>query len=239
MKYLCDTHMHSIYSYDGQMTPEGILKKAEELNLQYIALSEHLELDSISLKQFINRYKIYCEEIERLQELYPHIKILKAIEIGNPERHPKELESIQKLDLDYIIGSNHILTPDIKSYYETIYQIVSLGLIDSLGHIDYIRRKYEGVYPMDIILKIFDKMVENDITLEVNSSAKRRLNEFAFPNHDLIQLYLQEYDDRITIGSDAHRLNEIYDGISEIDDAISANKGIYLKRQFVSITNKR
>lgn len=44
--------------------------------------------------------------------------------------------------------------------------------------------------------------------------------------------------DKVTIGSDAHRLNEIYDAIPHIDDEYNFNKGLYLKRQFTSITKK-
>lgn len=239
MKYLMDTHMHSIYSYDGQMTIEGIAKKATSLGLNAVAITEHLELDSISLKQFINRYKLYKEEIMRVQEIYPNLKILKAIEIGNPEKHETEMHTIQELDLDYIIGSNHILTSDIRAYYETILKIARQGLVDSIGHLDYIRRKYPDEAPADLINQIFETMVKNNITLEVNSSAKRRLNEEGFPKSELIDLYLNNFDNRITLGSDAHRDYEIYDGISELDDRIKADKGYYLNRKFISIQNKK
>ncbi len=239
MKYLCDTHMHSIYSYDGQMTIEGIARKADSLGLEIVALSEHLELDSISLKQFLNRYKLYKEEIMHVQELYPNLKILKAVEVGNPERHEADMHTLQDLDLDYIIGSNHILTSDINAYYETILKIAKQGLVDSIGHLDYIRRKYNDSEPLNLINNIYEAMVKNNITLEVNSSAKRRLNEHGFPKDELINLYLENYDNRITIGSDAHRDYEIYDGISELDEAIDADKGYYLNRKFISTQNKK
>lgn len=239
MKYLCDTHMHSIYSYDGQMTIENIASTSSSLGLEVIAISEHLELDSISLKQFLNRYKLYKEEIMRIQGLYPNILILKAVEVGNPERHEKEMMALQELDLDYIIGSNHILTSDIVAYYETILRIAKQGLVDSIGHLDYIRRKYKDDVSIDLIKQIFEEMVKNNITLEVNSSAKRRLNASGFPRSELVDLYLSDFSDRITFGSDAHRDYEIFDGISELDQSINANKGYYLNRKFISIQNKK
>ena len=107
MKYLADTHMHSIYSYDGQMCIEDIIKKGIELGLKYLAFTEHLELGQISINQFLNRYQVYKSEIEKLQEKYPHIYLIKGMEFSNPEKYPKELEIVNKLDLDYIIGSNH------------------------------------------------------------------------------------------------------------------------------------
>lgn len=58
MKYLACTHMHSIYSYDGQMDMESMLKKGLELGLKHMIFTEYLEFEQITLKQFLNRYKI-------------------------------------------------------------------------------------------------------------------------------------------------------------------------------------
>jgi len=102
MKYLADTHMHSIYSYDGQMCLEDMIKRGEELGLKYMAFTEHLELDQITIKQFLNRYQVYSDEIDKLQEIHPKIKLLKALEFSNPEMHLKELEEVNKLDIYYI-----------------------------------------------------------------------------------------------------------------------------------------
>lgn len=238
MKYLADTHMHSIISYDGQMTIEDIAKKGVSLGLAYLCITEHLEFSQISLKQALNRYKIYEEEINRLNELYPSITLLKGIEISNPNQYQDELEYFHNLKLDYIIGSNHNLIPSID-YYKEILAIVKTGLIDSIGHLDYIRRKYNVECPEDLLNEIFETMKENDIALEINSSAQRRIKDLSFPTKDIISLYLNNYDNRITIGSDAHRVNEIYDGIEVIDNEIKADKGIFVNHKFLSLTNKK
>ena len=109
MVYLADTHIHSIYSYDGQMRLESGIKRGVELGLKYMAFTEHVEFDQISLKQFLNRFACFSEEMDVLQDKYPSIKLIKGLEISNPERHLKELEIINTLNLDYILGSNHIL----------------------------------------------------------------------------------------------------------------------------------
>lgn len=238
MKYLADTHMHSMYSYDGQMTIEDIVRQGISLNLKYLCITEHLEFSQISLKQAINRYKIYENEINRLSELYPSIILLKGIEVSNPNHYMYELESMQNMKIDYIIGSNHNLIPSIE-YYQEILKIVQCGLIDAIGHLDYVRRKYNVECPDDLLNEIFENMNKNSIVLEVNSSAQRRIQDLSFPNHDIIDLYLNNYDSRITIGSDAHRINEIYDGITNVDDKINADKGVFINRKFLTITNKK
>lgn len=238
MKYLADTHMHSMYSYDGQMTLEDIVQKGVSLGLKYLCITEHLEFAQISLIQAINRYKIFENEINRLNELYPNIEILKGIEISNPNKYKDNVEKLQDLGLDYIIGSNHNLIPSIE-YYQEILEIVKTGLIDTIGHLDYIRRKYNIECPLELLNEIFESMKKNNVILEVNSSAQRRINDLSFPNSTILDLYLNNYDNRITIGSDAHRVNEIYDGIPTIDERINANKGVFVNRKFLTIAQKK
>lgn len=243
MKYLADTHMHSIYSYDGQMRLESMIEAGISMGLTHMAFTEHVEFGQITLKQFLNRYKVYRDEIEELQEKYPNITLLKGAEISNPEIYRKELEELNKLDLDYIIGSNHI-TPassselDILKYYKSILDIVTEGGIDSLGHLDYLRRKYDDSFiTNEIIEEILSVMIKNNITLEVNTSAKRRKNLDSFPSQEKMMIYKNLGGDKITIGSDAHRLNEIYDNIPEVSENYQdLNQGVYVKRKFISLT---
>lgn len=241
MKYLADTHMHSIYSYDGQMSIEEMVMKGNELGLKFMAFTEHLELGQISIKQFLNRYAVYSREIDRLQQKYPNIKLLRAIEFTNPEKYPKELEIVNGIDLDYIIGSNHELPSkqdkkEILEYYKKILEIVKNDGIDSLGHMDYLRRKYDDTYiEEDILREIYSYMIKNGITLEINSSARRRKGLDSFPSNDKVLLYEKCGGRRITLGSDAHRIGEIYDSIPSIDAKYELEKGVYVKRKFLEI----
>ncbi len=244
MAYLADTHMHSIYSFDGQMCLEDMIKRGIYLGLKYMAFTEHLELGQITIKQFLNRYKVYCDEIARLQEKYPNIKLIKGVEFTNPEKYPKELEIVNSLDIDYIIGSNHEFPKQydkkkILEYYKRILRIAKLQGIDSLGHMDYIRRKFDDSFiPLDIIKDIYGYLLENDTALEINCSAKRRKGLDLFPSKSRLQLYKDMGGEKVTIGSDAHRLDEIYDEVSDIDKENDFNKGIYIKRKFISLNDK-
>lgn len=244
MQYLADTHMHSIYSYDGQMKLDDMVKKGRELGLKYMALTEHLEFGQITLKQFLNRYEVYKSEIERLQEENPDITLIKGVEFSNPELYPHELEEVNKLDIDYIIGSNHIKPSDasereILLYYKRILEMVKRGGIDSLGHLDYLRRKVDdSSIPNDFIKEIYSYLIVNDMALEINSSAVRRCNFDSFPSEEKLNLYKSINGSKVTIGSDAHRLNEIYDAIPTIDNNYDFNKGVYIKRKFISLSQK-
>lgn len=242
MAYLADTHVHSIYSYDGQIRLEKGIKRAVELGLKYIAFTEHAEFDQISLKQFLNRFACYSEEIDILQGKYPEIKLIKGLEISNPERHLKELEIINTLDLDYILGSNHILPKEntkkeILIYYKRILEIIKNGGIDTLAHLDYIKRRFSDSFvPSEIFEEIFSYLINSKIALEINTSALRRKGIESFPSSDKLELYKKLGGTLVTLGSDAHRVEEIYDNIASTDHNYEFNKGLYLKRKFVSLS---
>ncbi len=241
MSYLADMHMHSIYSYDGQMRLKQMVERGKKLNLKYMAFTEHLEFNQITIKQFLNRYQLYKEELEQLQECNPEITLIKAVEISNPELYLKELESLNKLDLDYIIGSNHILPKnnsekEILNYYKKILAIIKNGGIDTIGHLDYLRRKVDdNNIDNGIIEEIFKELIKRKIALEINTSAIRRKGLDSFPSQIKLDLYKKLGGNIVTIGSDAHRINEIYDSIPLIDSKYDFNKGVFIKRKFISL----
>lgn len=241
MRYLADMHMHSIYSYDGQMRLKQMVERGKKLNLKYMAFTEHLEFNQITIKQFLNRYQLYKEELEQLQECNPEITLIKAVEISNPELYLKELESLNKLDLDYIIGSNHILPKnnsekEILNYYKKILTIIKNGGIDTIGHLDYLRRKVDdNNIDNGIIEEIFKELIKRKIALEINTSAIRRKGLDSFPSQIKLDLYKKLGGNIVTIGSDAHRINEIYDSIPLVDSKYDFNKGVFIKRKFISL----
>ena len=241
MSYLADMHMHSIYSYDGQMRLKQMVERGKKLNLKYMAFTEHLEFNQITIKQFLNRYQLYKEELEQLQECNPEITLIKAVEISNPELYLKELESLNKLDLDYIIGSNHILPKnnsekEILNYYKKILTMIKNGGIDTIGHLDYLRRKVDdNNIDNGIIEEIFKELIKRKIALEINTSAIRRKGLDSFPSQIKLDLYKKLGGNIVTIGSDAHRINEIYDSIPLIDSKYDFNKGVFIKRKFISL----
>lgn len=246
MEYLADTHMHSIFSYDGQMCFEEMIQQGRELGLKYMAFTEHLELGQIAIKQFLNRYKVYRRKLDQLQEQNPDITLIKGLEFTNPEKYPKELEIVNSLDIDYIIGSNHELPStqtekEILLYYKKILTIVRNGGIDTLAHMDYLRRKYDdSAVNDDVIKEIYSTMQKNNIALEINTSAVRRKGLDSFPSNKKLKLYRDTNGSMITIGSDAHRLNEIYDHIPELSktaDELGFTKGLYLKRKFTPLAS--
>ena len=56
---LADLHMHSIYSYDGTASVTAILKRAEKIGLNVIAITDHDEITgSLKVLELAHNYKV-------------------------------------------------------------------------------------------------------------------------------------------------------------------------------------
>ena len=238
-----DSHMHTKFSADSQMTAAEVLVRAEELNLG-VVFTEHfdygLELDgkefSFDATEYMNEYKNFRGSSVRL-----------GVEVGLRKFARSANEKfIAAADFDFVIGSIHLVDdfdiyyPDFyegkdkttayKKYFQQMAEEFSVADFDAAGHIDYICRAapYDNPeidYPtfkaeIDAVLKI---IVEREKVLELNT--RRFFNARAI--EELVPVYkkYRELGGRfVTIGSDAHKVaavgnyfNRALDFVHELD----------------------
>lgn len=245
----CDTHIHSKYSWDSKSKLEDIISIAEDKKLDYIAITDHVEFSNQPVKEVIHRIQIRNEAIDRLQE-NTKIKIIKGVEISEPHLYREELLALRKInDLDYILGSiHHILgmpigkvahIKNITNYYlENIRKMVESSDIDTIAHLDYLKRYLkQGEFDKDILNKILETIIRNDIALEINTSGYKRCNE-EFPSHEILSLYHALGGKKVTYGSDAHTSFDVFEGIPQAKEEnkdLELSEGIVIKRRFRSI----
>ncbi len=225
---LFDTHMHTRFSTDSQMTVEEAAARSRELNMG-ITITEHLDLDFPEPKAFVFDVAEYFRAYER----YRSDTLLLGIEIGMREDTVGDNAAVVAgHPFDYVIGAIHVIDR-IDIYQEDFYRhrtkeevygqyfeqmLACMGcydFVDSLGHIDYIARYARYADPevhygefaavIDAVLK---KVAEQGKALEINT---RRLG-----NADAVAALLPIYHrfrhlggELVTIGSDAHRPPEI------------------------------
>ncbi|MTI82215.1 MAG: histidinol-phosphatase [Firmicutes bacterium] len=187
----------------------------------------------------------YFNEIENARVKYqPYgLNVKAGMEIGYDiglESTIKEV--VNTYPFDYILGSVHTLdhcaisnkeesgnyfqgkTPEkvMEQYYDVIYKMVETNLFDCIGHIDLYRRygvKYLGSemkqVNKELVEPILMKITEFNMGLEINTSSRRRGHNEFHPNFELLKLAVECGVEIFTIGSDAHRLSELGDGIKE------------------------
>lgn len=118
---IADCHMHSFFSSDSEAPTEEMVKRAVELGLPAICLTDHYDMD-YSTGEFQLDTPAYAAKIRELQEKYrDRIDIRFGVELGL-QLHLKERmeEYVNAWPFDYVIGSMHVI--DGKDpYYEDAF----------------------------------------------------------------------------------------------------------------------
>ena len=178
-------------------------------------------------------YEAMCHYRDRYKD---KLKLSVGIELGQahdcPELAKKALEAHR---YDQVIGSVHNMRgmPDfylmafykitgrqcqlfLTQYFNELEEIVDLGYFDTLAHLTYPLRYFkEGGHTMslmphiDKIKRIFDKLIAKGKALEVNTSGYRKDMECPLPDYDILKLYYDMGGRYITVGSDAHYIDDI------------------------------
>ena len=82
-----------------------------------------------------------------------------------------------------------------------------------LGHLDHIQRYNETIHPFEksweIITKILKKVIEDNKGIEVNTSSFRYGLKELTPERNILKLYYELGGKIITIGSDAHKTEDV------------------------------
>ena len=190
-------------------------------------------------------YPNYFKEIEELREKYKDkITIRQGLEFGMQVHTIKDFQKLfdkYKEKFDFVILSCHQVndkefwTNEFQKgksideynaeYYEEIYRVMSrYSDYSILGHLDHIQRYNETIYPFEksreIIVKILKKVIEDNKGIEVNKSSFRYGLKELTPERDILKLYHELGGKIITIGSDAHKAENVGEHIPYIQEEL-------------------
>jgi histidinol-phosphatase (PHP family) len=241
-----DSHVHSEWSWDtavGDM--EGSCARASAIGLPAIAFTEHLDHtawrielvgpdatepltsiagpDGILIPPAFDAAG-YLEAVERCRERFPRLRILSGAELGEPHRHPEQIERVLSAGrFDLLLGSLHSL-PDgggfaepsgiyphrdahevMREYLAGVVEMVAIsGVFSVLAHIDYPVRSWpvEQAGPFDPT--VFEDEFRWALRATAQSGRALEINT-RLPLHPLIlRWWHQEGGVAVTFGSDAH-----------------------------------
>lgn len=169
MKFLSNLHTHTFYC-DGNNSAEDYIKKAVQLGFMSIGFSGHSYIAGKIGEDWCMSEEgtlEYIRELENLREKYKNdIEVYIGLETDYYSGYKQDIK--EKLPLDYIIGSVHLIkheltgeyysidsSPEIteegirvfggiknyiKKYYETLLKMVSEQKPDIIGHIDLVKK---------------------------------------------------------------------------------------------------
>lgn len=219
-----DTHIHTLFSSDSNLKIEELLSILNENPEKGMIITEHMDYKYPVKGLFVFDCDEYFEEYDR----YRGENLLLGIELGLREDCQKRsFEIINDKRFDYVLGSVHTIDGvDIANghfferYDEKELMVIYLNRvsesidlykdIDSLGHIDFITR-YSGkenskfIIPetIEILNEIVRKLVNNDISVEINTRRIHVKNAYD-ELKQFLELYREVGGKCVTIGSDSH-----------------------------------
>jgi putative hydrolase len=197
-----DYHIHSNYNdhSSSDLTIANVVKRAEELNLQTIAFTEHVRKTSRWLPE-------YLREIESLSKDSPvriipgfEAKILADGSINCSEEYSKDY---------FLIASFHTLYNDKNVWLNALTNAIKNPNVDVIGHI-----APEPTFRMELweVQDLASLIVKNKKIIEINAKYHR-------PPREWIVLFMR-MGVKFHLGSDAHRLEEIGQ-FAKISDLVS------------------
>lgn len=196
---------------------------------------DYMQNDEIPEGYFEVNTDQYLYDLLDLREKYrPQITVNFGIELGMQEHLARKNAIYAKShDFDFIIASTHLIggkDPYFKEFFEgkdekEVYHdyfksilecIKTCRAFDVYGHLDYIFRygptKNSNVtfdeYKEDIS-KILQMLIDNEKGIEVNTSGYRYEMNNPHPSKDILLEYKRLGGEIITIGSDAHKPEDV------------------------------
>lgn len=230
--FSADYHSHSSFSEDSNTPAEAMVLGAIKRELAEICLTEHKDLDPFYPGRDFYDDRIYTQEVNRLNDKYCGlIKVKKGIELDyQSETEERFKEFLGNHEFDFVIGSVHALEhyfvdkayfrgkdPQrvFRAYLEEVAALSRLDCHDVIGHPDYITRHApEGQMIQvdkyrDLLTDIFENVIKNRRGIEINTAGWRHGIGKAYPSLEILKLYRQIGGEIVTIGSDAHRDDDV------------------------------
>lgn len=240
---LTDSHTHSTQSFDGGSSLGEMAQRAAELGIKHYTVTDHLDVNDYYKPEFNyeERVKQSDQLVPRLiEEFKDRVDIHYGVELGQPLQ---DFDLTKKLldtyNYEFIIGSCHNIRnyedfyyldynkedPEklLKLYFEELLEMAEWGGFDVLGHLTYPLRHIEGDYGIKIdmsgfepiIRDIFRTIIKNNMGIEINTSGLRQKIGVTLPDERYVKMYRELGGEIITVGSDAHRTEDLGKGIAE------------------------
>jgi len=197
----------------------------------------------------------FFKDIDTAAKEYRDLLTVRAgLEVGYEPGQEKAIENIlNTYPFDFVLGAIHCMEhiaissrsecqqyfqdreplQVCKDYYTVMDKAVKTGLFDCIAHLDLYRRYGQLFFGEEInkchtglVEPVFSKMVTKNMSLEINTSSRRRGLKQFHPSKLIFQKAVQCGINKFTVGSDAHKLEDLGDGIS---DAVNFLKDYDLK----------
>jgi histidinol-phosphatase (PHP family) len=228
-----DYHIHTRFSEDGTDTPEAMCRRAIELGIPEIGFSEHWDVGPYEKNPRFFQPEPWYEEIERLRGLFAgRLTIRAGVEVAEPHLYPAgTAEVLGRVPFDYVLGSVHFVGPNFmfdeayfrrhtadqvyESYFAEVEAMLANADLDVVAHLDVPARTgkpilgYEPVRYESPIRRILEIVVRRGLALDLNTAGLRKPARNLMPDPLILKWHVEMGGERVTLGSDAHRVEHL------------------------------
>ena len=247
MGLLADCHNHTQCSVDSTEPLENMTAAAAKAGIGLLCTTDHLDLlwrgakvmEAWDWTPVLTQYEHACATCPKGLELRL------GIEVNAPHLFPERAGSIlAQAPLDMVIGSMHneslsrsgldfveVTYPDeaaciavLDDYFESLTALSQLDCVDVLGHIPYLLR-YLNVRDgnhvtldrwRERIRIILKNVAQRGGGIEVNTNRGKDAEQY----RTILTDYREAGGEIVTMGSDAHRAQDVGKGIAEAAELI-------------------
>lgn len=262
---MTDLHIHTSISFDSKEPAVNYLKVASARGNGALGFSEHYDYDAVldgNRHPLPDLHAYFCG-LDRLERLYPEVKILRGIELGYvAEAVPHYNKLLAGKQFDYAIMSVHTLKGRGDCYFpefyggwtkEQAYRAYLSAVLESVrcdadfqivGHVGYIARyaPFENrrlIYSdfADLIDEILLAVISRGLCLEINTKCKTE--QFA-TDRSILERYVRLGGGKFTFGSDAHEVTRYREKEDKVRDFLLSNgiDEIYRFEKGIPVTEK-
>src|SRR5579871_2364724 len=238
--YAVDYQVHSLRSHDGKASIMEHCARAVAMGLDEIGFSEHKDFDPEDPNVNHFDYDAYMKEIsEARQHWGPRLKIRAGVEIDYQVWFEDKIANyLDRHPFDFVLGSVHYVrrVPIMSSeynqkrnarlayadYFHAVRDSVVSGLFDILSHMEYANRRgiaawgpYNTRAHINDLNTIFDRMIDEEMTLEINTGGLHQGVGVTYPCEDTLELFVRRGGRHISFGSDAHHPDQLAYGYAQ------------------------
>ena len=186
-----DLHTHTTWSSDGKNTLEEMVAAAAARDYEYYAITDH----SHYMRE--GRFAAQLEEIERMRERFPKLRILAGVEANIRVNGEVDVPAEELARLDWVVASVHQAQENRPT--ERVLEVMDNPYVDCIGHLTGRRIGTRGPRDVDVE-RVVAKALETGVFLEINGQPDR------LDLRDVHARAAKEAGLKLVVSSDAHQI---------------------------------
>jgi DNA polymerase (family 10) len=197
-----DLHVHTDWS-DGHASVAEMAEKAAEMDLKYIAITDHTKALGIAKGLDEKRLIKQIAEVRRVDEMHPDIRVLTGTECDIRRDGRLDISDEVLAELDWVVAAVHSgFRMDEQAMTSRVVKAIRNEHVDAVAHPTGRLIQRRSPYALDLDA-VFEAAAERGVMMEINCYPER------LDLSDVDSRRAKENGVMMTLGTDAHTPSEL------------------------------